>query len=73
MTKVIDLNDTLLKRGEQMFMTCTCGADDGFGAVVVQGKENPVVMCLICLACEKEYYLHYGEVTSSKTPDGESK
>jgi len=62
--KITNLNAELLKRGAQMFMICTCDAEDGFMPVVVEGKAKPVVICLVCRGCEKEHYLEYGEVTS---------
>ena len=63
MSEIIDLSKRRMElHGETMFITCGCGAIDGYQVVVVAGGDAPVIAGLVCNACGKEAGVCWGKV-----------
>lgn len=58
-----DLNEWRMKtKGEQMFLGCPCGSENGWQVVTVASGDAPVIAGIICNDCNEEQGVAFGKV-----------
>ena len=62
MSEPIDINEKRMERGEQLFMGCGCGSEDGWHVLAAHTTKGPVISALICAGCTEETPVLWGIV-----------